>query len=137
METKKVKAVIEKGEGDFYSIYIPVIPGLYGAGETESEAKQELLDALEMAREHAEETGEWEKYAPLKGKYDVEYVYDLSGFFKTFSFFDVSALATVLGVNPSLLRRYKSGITKASDCQKKRIEEGIHFIARELSVVRF
>jgi predicted RNase H-like HicB family nuclease len=137
MKVKKIKAVIETGDDGGYSVYIPSIAGLYGAGETEDEAKSELMDAIEMAREHAEEVGSWDDYAPLKGDIDIEYVYDLSGFFKTFDFFDVSSLANHIGLNPSMMRRYKSGITKASDRQKKRIEESIHAIASKLSVTRF
>lgn len=137
MKTKNIKAVIESGENGFYSIYLPSVPGLYGTGETETEAKNELLEAIDMAREHAKETNEWEEYASLKGEIEIDYVYDLSGFFKTYNFFDVSALANALGLNPSLLRRYKSGISKASDIQKKKIEIGIHNLAERLSAARF
>jgi predicted RNase H-like HicB family nuclease len=137
MKGRKLKAVIETGNDGLYSIYIPSISGLYGAGETEVEAKQELQGAIDMAIEHVEETGEWGDYLPLKGEYEIEYTYDLSGFFKTFNFFDVSTLANTLGLNPSLLRRYKNGITKASGSQKKKIEDGIHQIAKRLSVARF
>lgn len=137
MKARKIKAVIETGDDGYYSIYLPSISGLYGVGKTEDEAKSELADAIDMACEHAEETGEWSDYSPLKGNIDIEYVYDLSGFFKTFDFFDVSALAKYMNLNSSMMRRYKSGITKASDRQKRRIEECIHEIASKLSVTRF
>jgi len=135
MET--LKAIIEKGKDDLYSIYIPSIAGLYGTGETEAEAKESLQDAIEMAHEHVEETGEWGDYLPLKEYSDIEYLYDLSGFFKTYDFFDVSALAKRIGMNSSLMRRYKTGSKKASPEQKRRISTGIHTIAKQLSAASF
>jgi len=134
---KTLKAIIEKGKDGFYSIYIPVITGLYGAGETEKEAKENLNEAIEMALEHVEETGEWGDYSPLKGNYSIEYAYDLSGFFKTYDFFDVTALANRIGINASLMRRYKTGMKKASLAQKTKIGEGIHVIAKQLNTVKF
>jgi len=135
MET--LKAIIEKGKDGLYSIYIPSVVGIYGTGETEAEAKVSLQEAIEMAYEHVEETGEWDDYLPLKEYSEIEYLYDLSGFFKTYDFFDVSALATRMGINASLMRRYKTGSKKASPEQKRRISTGIHTIAKQLSVTSF
>jgi hypothetical protein len=73
----------------------------------------------------------------FKSDFEFDYRYDLSGFFKSYSFFDVSALAGRLGLNASLLRRYKSGISKAETKQKEKIEQGIHNLANELSMVKF
>ena len=110
----KLKAIIEKGKDGFYSIYTPDIPGLFGTGETETEAKENLKETIEMAIEHVEETGDWGDYSPLNGNYEIEYAYDLSGFFKAYDFFDVTALANRIGINASLMRRYKTGMKKAS-----------------------
>jgi predicted RNase H-like HicB family nuclease len=133
----KLTAVIEKGKDGFYSIYIPAISGLFGTGLTEDEAKENLADAIDMALEYIEEAGDAGDYAALTGKYEIEYVYDLSGFFMTFDFFDTSALARHIGINASLMRRYKSGLTKASQNQKIKILNGINIIAQQLSVVKF
>jgi predicted RNase H-like HicB family nuclease len=134
---KKIKAIIEKGNDGLYSIYLPDVMGMYGTGETEAEAKEALLEAVESAREYVEETGKWGDYVVFKSDFEFDYRYDLSGFFKSYSFFDVSALAGRLGLNASLLRRYKSGISKAETKQKEKIEQGIHNIAIELSAVKF
>lgn len=133
---KKITAIIEKATDGSYSIYLPKVEGVYGSGTTEQEAKDELMEAIDSAREYAEENG-WNGYEALKGKYELEYRYDLSGFFLAFDIFDVSALAKRIGINASLMRRYKNGKAYISDLQKKRIEEGIHHIASELSTVRF
>lgn len=133
---KKITAIIEKASDGSYSIYLPKIEGIYGSGITEQEAKEELAEAIDSAREYAEENG-WNGYETLKGKYELEYRYDLSGFFLAFNIFDVSALAKRIGINASLMRRYKNGKAYISALQKKRIEEGIHQIASELSTVKF
>src|SRR5665647_1021024 len=123
---KKIKAIIEKGNDGLYSIYLPDLIGMYGTGETEAEAKEALNEAIDSAKEYVEETGEWGDYIVFKSDFEFDYRYDLSGFFKTYNFFDVSALAGKLGLNASLLRRYKSGISKAETKQKEKIEQGIH-----------
>lgn len=133
---KTLKAIIEKGLDGFYSIYMPEIPGIYGSGETETEAKEGLLEAIEIATEHVEETRTNTYYAPLLKKYSIEYTYDLSGFFKTHNYFDVSAFAKRIGINASLMRSYKTGIKKASPLQKTKILEGIYAVADELHEVR-
>ena len=134
---KKIKAIIEKGNDGLYSIYLPDLIGMYGTGETEAEAKEALNEAIDSAKEYVEETGEWGDYIVFKSDFEFDYRYDLSGFFKTYSFFDVSALAGRLGLNASLLRRYKSGVSKAETKQKEKIEQGIHRLANELSMVKF
>ena len=76
-------------------------------------------------------------YTPLKKDHYIEYAYDLSGFFKTYNFFDVTAFAKRVGVNASLMRRYKTGIKKTSSTQKTKILEEIHAVADELHMVQF
>jgi hypothetical protein len=49
---------------------------------------------------------------------------------------DATGLAKKIGMNPSLLRQYKSGITLASDKQKQKIEHGLHELGRELLRIR-
>jgi predicted RNase H-like HicB family nuclease len=132
-----VTVSLEKGKDVLYSIYIPDITGLFGTGETETEAKENLNEAIEMALEHVEETGDWGDYSPLKENYVIEYIYDLSGFFKSYDFFDVTALANRIGINASLMRRYKTGMKKASVAQKAKISNGIYAIAKQLSAVKF
>jgi predicted RNase H-like HicB family nuclease len=134
---KKIKAIIEKGNDGLYSIYLPDVPGMYGTGETETEAKESLYDAVDSAKEYVEDIGKWGEYVVFRSDFEFEYRYDLSGFFKSFNFFDVSALAGKIGLNASLLRRYKSGISKAETKQKEKIEQGIHNLANELSNVKF
>jgi predicted RNase H-like HicB family nuclease len=134
---KMIKAIIEKGKDGLYSIYLPDVRGIYGTGESEEEARNALMEAIESVKEHLNENGNWNDYQALKKDFTLDYRYDLSGFFKTYDVFDVSALAKKLGINASLLRRYKSGLSKAESRQKEKIERGIHHLADELKSVKF
>lgn len=139
MNTRTLTAVIEKASDGGYGIYVPEIEdlSLYGYGETEKEAKEDLNDNLEMIIEHYRENNDKLPDIINADKIIFEYKYDISGFFKAFPIFNVTELANTLGINQSLLRQYKQGITYASPDQKKKIEKGIHLIAKRISAVRF
>ena len=136
---KKIIAVIEKASDGGYGIYCPDLVGvaLYGYGITEDEAKENLFENLESILEYY---GEEDKAIPdilNNGEVDFEFRYDFSGFFKAYPFFNVSELATIIGINPSLMRKYKNGLAFASREQRKKIESGIHAISKNLSTVQF
>jgi predicted RNase H-like HicB family nuclease len=138
MKAKKLKAIIEKGGDGGYSVYLPEVSGMYGAGWTEEEAKENLAENIEAVLQHSAETGICDMdYKVFENPYELEYAYDFSGFFKTFDMFDVTKLAKSLGVNASLMRRYKLGHSVVSEKQRFRIEGGIHSLAGQLAQVRF
>lgn len=139
MATKKIIAVIERSSDGGYGIYCPDLIGisLFGYGITENEAKENLKENLEMLLEHYEEEANVIPELLNNGKITFEYKYDFSGFFKTYPFFNVSELASTIGINSSLMRRYKSGSALASAEQRKKIEKGIHNLAKKLSTVQF
>ena len=136
---KSVVAIIEKASDGGYGIYCPDLEGvaLYGYGLTESEAKENLQENLEAILEYYEEENKPIPEVLGTGEIAFEYKYDFSGFFKTYSFFNVSELAVMLGVNSSLMRKYKNGLAFASNEQRKKIEYGIHNLSKQLSTVRF
>jgi predicted RNase H-like HicB family nuclease len=107
MKTKKVEAIIEKASDGGYGIYIPSIPGIGVIGDTEEEAKANLLEAIKDIVEQC--TKDDVKDMVNGGNLDVAYRYDPSAFFKTFNIFNVSYLAKAIGINSSLMRQYKSG----------------------------
>lgn len=49
---------------------------------------------------------------------------------------NVSAFARKIGMNESLLRKYKAGIVKPSDKQKQRIVSAIHELGEKLMKVK-
>ncbi|MDY9918229.1 MAG: type II toxin-antitoxin system HicB family antitoxin [Proteiniphilum sp.] len=136
---KKVIAVIEKASDGGYGIYLPEMKGaaLYGYGVTEDEARENLMENLESILEFYEEENRPIPEVLNGGDLEFDYRYDFSGFFKTYPFFNVSALAEAVGVNASLLRKYKNGLAFASRQQKEKIEQGIHSLSEKLSTVQF
>lgn len=135
MKTKKIEAIIEKAFDGGYGIYLPSIPGVTALGYSEDEAKENLLDAINEVVSYRKENNLPDNLNG--GNVTIEYKYDLSGFFKSFDVFDVSSLANRVGINPSLMRRYKTGQAYISQAQKNRIEKGIHDMARQLLKVKF
>ncbi len=135
MKTKKIEAVIEKASDGGYGIYLTSIPGVTALGYSENEAKENLLDAINEVISYRKENNLPDDLNG--GNVTIEYKYDLSGFFKSFDVFDVSSLANRVGINPSLMRRYKSGRAYISQAQKNRIERGIHELAKQLLMAKF
>ena len=68
---------------------------------------------------------------------EIDYRYDMSGFFLAFPFINVSEFAKSLDINPSLMRKYKSGLAKAGERQKDLIQRKFDDIVSRLSAVRF
>lgn len=100
--------------------------GLIGCGNTAEEAKQDLLLAYEEIKEINQEQGV--KTPSLS----FTYKYDMASFFSCYSMLNVTEVARNIGINPSQLRRYSRGITKASEKQYSQLREYIHKIANEL-----
>ena len=109
---KTIVAIIEKAEDGGYGVYTKSVQGAYGYGLTEQEAKNDFVDVL---NEQAE----------------------FSGFFKTFPFFNVSQFAQAVGINPSLMRKYKEGLAFASEKQKAIIQDKFNEIVTKMSLVQF
>ncbi len=137
---KKMTAIIEKASDGGYGIYCPELEGvvaLYGYGLTEQEAKENLCENIENIIEYYEEEEKPIPEALNNGKIKFEYKYDFSAFFKSYPIFNVSELAKTLGINSSLMRKYKSGLAFASKEQREKIELGIHSLSKNLSTIQF
>jgi len=48
---KPIKVIIEKTK-NMYSSYAENVPGIYGGGNTVEEAKNSILDAIRLLKEH-------------------------------------------------------------------------------------
>lgn len=133
---KKIVGVIEKGTNGGYSIYADGGLPLFSHGMTETEARDSFESLVpEQAEYMKERTGEYPEW------YDedvaFEYKYDMSAFFQAFPFINATELAKNLDINPSLMRKYKSGIAKAGPAQKDMIQRKFDNIVERLRVVRF
>ena len=130
----KVTIILEKASDGNFSCYMENNQfdfGLIGHGETATEAKNDLIAAYDELREIRLEEG---KEMP---DLSFEFKYDLQSFFDYFNIINMSKLAEKAGINPSLLRQYKTGSAKASQKQYDKIERSILQIGQELASAKF
>ncbi|MBO5181837.1 MAG: type II toxin-antitoxin system HicB family antitoxin [Paraprevotella sp.] len=130
---KKLVAVIEKGPDEGFAITASV-PGLIGSGLTEEEAR---VDFMEIVEEQAEYYALQHGQKPWWAGAEVEFRYDLAAFFAAFPFINVSQFARSIGVNPSLMRKYKQGIAAAGEKQRAVIQQQLSQLIGRLELVQF
>ena len=104
---------------------------LFGYGNSSQEAKEDMLKAYEEIKIMLIEE---EKNPP---ELDFIYHYDMKSFFEYFDFLNVSKLAQRAGINPSLMRKYSSGLVKAGEGQYLKLQRAVHSIANELAAANF
>lgn len=105
--------------------------GLSGYGTTPQEAKADMLAAYEEIKEML--IAEGKKPAEL----EFEYSYDMKSFFSYFNFLNVSKIAQIAGINPSLMRKYTSGVTNAGEAQYAKLQTALGKITTELAAANF
>lgn len=130
----KATVIIEKAKDGYYSCYVEDdLPGfgLSGFGETAEEAKKDMLKAYQEIKEIQAEEG---KKVPVL---EFTYKYDMQSFFDYFSFLNVTKIAELAGINPSLMRQYTSGVANAGQKQYDKIRVAIGKISKELSAATF
>ena len=131
---KKITATIERADDGGFAIFCDEVPGLVGTGMTEEEARQ---DFLEVKAEQAEFYLERHGKAPLWKEAGVEFNYSLGAFFMAFPFINATQFAKTIGINPSLMRKYKMGLASASDKQKEIISIHLKELTNKLQHVQF
>lgn len=130
----KVTVIIEKAKDGYYSCYVEDdLPGfgLSGFGESAEAAKEDMMKTYQELKEIQAEEG---KEVP---ELEFTYKYDMQSFFDYFSFLNVSKVAELAGINPSLMRQYTSGVANAGQKQYDKIRVAIGKISKELSAATF
>ena len=129
-------AIIEKAEDGGYGIYAESGAPIFGSGLTEMEARQSFEECLHEQAEHMKQTlGDYPDW--YNQEMTVEYRYDISGFFHAFPFINVTEFARSININPSLMRKYKNGLAKASERQKDLIQQKFDDIVNRMLAVKF
>ena len=124
--------MIEQGTDGGFTAWSEQVPGVYANGLTEEEVRREFIEMMEEQAEYMEQrTGE----APVWKGADVDFQFNLSALFAAFPFLNVSAMAEWLGVNPSLMRKYKAGITVPRGRNREIIQQGLQRMAERLRSV--
>lgn len=131
---KKITAIIERGDDGGFSIYAEDIKGLVGTGMTEDEARQDFIAVREEQAEFYEEK---HGVAPEWANQDIDFRYSLAAFFIAFPYINATQFAKSIGMNPSLMRKYKMGLASASAKQKQIILENLNILTDKLQHVQF
>jgi predicted RNase H-like HicB family nuclease len=119
----KISVVIEKSNTGFsaFSESFPV----YTTGVTMNELINNTVEAFSLYFEN-------EKFNPSRIGFEI----DFKQFFKYYKVLNSKALASKIGMNPTLLSQYVSGHKKPSHKQSQRILYGINQIGQELSEMK-
>ena len=130
---KTIKIIIEKS-ADYYDAYADNCDGIYGAGATAEEAKENALKGLELFVNSRDK-----KDLPtiLQGKYSIEFQYDTQSFLNYYkNIFSNVALEKLTGINQKLMHHYSTGLKKPRTMQRRRIENALHNLGQELLAVK-
>lgn len=130
----KVNIIFEMAKDGGFSCFMQeTVPdfGLLGYGNTPKEAKEDMLQAYEEIKDALKAEG--------KTATELEFVYhyDMKSFFEYFDFLNISKVAERAGINPSLMRKYASGVVNAGEKQYKKLQKAIQSIAQELATANF
>ena len=134
---KKILVIIEKGTDGRFSAYTPDTKStiLNGQGNTVEEAIDDLKVAMNEIIESYQET-EGQVPEELQGTTEFEYKYDVPSLFNFFDEINMTTFSRKIGINASLLRRYKNGFAFASQKQVDKFKVGLHDLGKQLSSVQ-
>ncbi|KOS05620.1 hypothetical protein AM493_05910 [Flavobacterium akiainvivens] len=129
-EFKELTVIVEK-TGTGFSAYAKEVDGLITVGDSISELKENFNEVLEEYVEYQNEM----KASSLKvDDFKLNYVIDLEQFFEYFTVINKSAFAEqYVNMNTSLFRQYTKGLASLSGDKLKKISQGLHKLADELS----
>ena len=131
---KKRIALIEMGKDGTFTIFTPDTKStVFGDGNTVAEAKADFENSVKEFIEVFEEIGR-EDPDDLKNTTFV-CKYDMPSFLNYYDYLNMTKLANMSGINPSLMRQYKRG-QYISEKQVSKIQTAIHKIGKELLAVR-
>lgn len=126
--------IVEQTEdGDFSCFVEEDLPyiGLLGYGDSSEKAIKDLLSFYEQMKTELHSEG---KELP-----ELEFVvhYDMPSFFNRFNFLNQSKIAERAGINPSLMRKYTSGVARAGQKQYIKLHAAVQSLAKEMLAAAF
>ncbi len=128
-KTKQIKIIIERSD-DAFSSYAENVSGIYGMGDTVEQAKQSVLNGMELLKKYNKPEN-----IPhiLKGNYEVVFKFDTESFLNFYrKIFTNAALERMTGINQKQIQHYATGLKKPRPTQVKKIETAIHNLGKEL-----
>jgi Uncharacterised protein family (UPF0150). len=136
MEVLTANAIVIQigASADHFGAFATNCPGVYGAGKTVKEAKENVLEGLKLLIEESKDN------LPeiLKGDYVIEYKFDVPSFLSYYSkIFTKPALERITGINQKQLFHYESGFRNPSEKTIKKIDSSFREFSDELSQISF
>ena len=129
-----LKAIIESTEHN-YSAYIEGIDGVVATGNSISEIKDNLVEAIQVFIETCKQLG-CDVPAELSGDYSIEFKMDVKSLLSIYNgIFTKAGLERITGINQKQLWHYANGISKPRKAQARRIEDSLHRLGNELIAV--
>lgn len=117
---------------DHFGAFALNCDGIYGAGNTIEECKQNLLEGLFLFISSAKDLPEI-----LKGEYEIEYRLDVQSILRYYAdVFTKPALERLTGINQKQLHHYATGLKKPRPEQRKKIEIALHKLGTELLTIQ-
>lgn len=130
-----VNVVIEK-TGSGYAAYVPELSGCVSTSDTVDLVKNEIAEAIQMHLNGMKEDGLVIPDA-FSTPFNLCFSFDVETFLHHYNhIFTRRALSRITGINESLLSQYAAGHKHPRPTQSKKIENGLHQLARELLQVR-
>jgi len=127
---KTVKIIIEKTK-DMYSSYAENVEGIYGAGDTVAEAKNSIINAIDLYKKY-----NTDRPSILNGKYALTFKFDTQSLLNYYKgVFTQAALERITGINQKQIQHYATGLKKPRAAQTKKIETALHKLGSELMAV--
>ncbi len=127
------KAVVEIFyTGNNFCAHAPDLPGCVSTGTTLSEVKAMIGEAIAF---HVESSIENNDTLPevFRGQYGLDFKITVEALLNAYSdVFTKAALSRITGINQRQLWHYASGLRKPRPMQRKRIEQGLHKLGKEL-----
>lgn len=130
----KANIVVEQTKDGFFSCYLeeelPHVAPL-GYGDTSEAAINDLISFYKESKNDLAAEG---KVLP-----ELEFIihYDMPSFFNRFNFLNQSKIAERAGINPSLMRKYTSGVANAGPKQYEKLYAAVQSIAQEMLSAAF
>lgn len=132
MEKRKIIVTIQRGP-DMFEAWTDNIPGIYGAGESVKDVKDDILKSIEEFKDiNSEENISVE----LKNDFEIEWNFDVQSFLQFYNgIFSKSALEKITGVNQKLLGHYASGLKKPRKNQVQKIDTALQNFLDDMKMV--
>lgn len=131
-----IKIIVEISfTGNNFSAYLPALPGCVSVGDTPSEMKKNISEAIDFHLAGMKEDGD-NIPESFTGEYELVYKFDAQSLLQYYKgIFNAPAFERLTGINQKQIHHYSSGLKKPRTTQKKKIEKALHDLGEELLAI--